>query len=122
MRHLWRVLKSFAFAFAGLYYLLRTQSNFYVHVMAGVCAVIVAALLGLDGAELAAVVLAVGLVLVAEAINTALEAVVDLVSPELHPLAKIAKDVGAAGVLFAAATAVAVALVLLLPRIPAALR
>jgi diacylglycerol kinase len=121
MRHPRRILKSFAFAFAGLNYLLRTQSNFWVHVMAGVCAVLGAALLGLGGAELAAVVLAVGLVLVTEAINTALEAVVDLVSPEFHRLARIAKDVGAASVLFAAATAVAVALVLLLPRILAAL-
>jgi diacylglycerol kinase (ATP) len=61
-------------------------------------------------------------VLVGEAFNTALEAVVDLASPALHPLARIAKDVAAAGVLLAAMTAAGVGLVVLVPRLIALLR
>lgn len=112
-----RIVRSFTFAFVGLAHLLRTQPNFAVHLLAALLIGALGLLLGLRGAELAALVLAIGLVLVAEAANTALEAAVNLASPELHPLAKIAKDVGAAAVLLAAATAVVVGFVLLLPRL-----
>jgi undecaprenol kinase len=74
-------------------------------------------LLGLRGAELGLLVLTIGLVLVTEAVNTALEAAVDLASPQFHPMARTAKDVSAAAVLFAAATAVVVGVVLLLPKL-----
>ena len=121
MRSLRRVLKSFTFAFAGLAYLLRTQSNFWVHLMAALLVVVVAVLLGLRGGELAVLVLTIGFVLVAEALNTALEALVDLASPEIHPLARVAKDVSAAAVLMAAMTAVLVGVVVLLPRLLALL-
>ena len=70
---------------------------------------------------MAVLALAIGLVLVGEAFNTALEAVVDLASPSRHPLAKVAKDVAAAGVLLAAATAALVGLLILGPRLLALL-
>jgi diacylglycerol kinase len=117
MRQLGRIARSFTFAFAGLAYLLRTQSNFWVHLMAALCVIVLAATLGLRGAELAVLALAIGLVLTLEALNTAIEALVDLASPEVHPLAKVAKDVSAAAVLLAAATSVVVALAVLLPRL-----
>ncbi len=66
-----------------------------------------AALLRLPPAAWAVLALAIGMVLFAELLNTAVEAVVDLVSPDEHPLAKQAKDVAAAAVLVAALTAVA---------------
>jgi len=77
---------------------------------------------GATPVEIAALLLAIGLVMVSEALNTALESVVDLVSPAVHPLARVAKDVAAAGVLIAATTAVAVGLVVLGPRVIALLR
>jgi diacylglycerol kinase len=117
--YLLRITRSFIFAFAGLAHLMRTQPNFGVHLLAALLVGGVGFLLGLRGAELAALALAIGLVLVVEAVNTALEAVVNLTSPEVHPLARIAKDVGAAAVLLAAATAVVVGFVLLLPRLVA---
>lgn len=117
MRQLVRIARSFAFAFAGLRYLLRTQANFWVHLMAALLVVVLAAVFGLRGAELAVLALAIGLVLVLEALNSALEALVDLASPEIHPLAKVAKDVAAAAVLLAAGTAVVVGLAVLLPRL-----
>jgi undecaprenol kinase len=66
------------------------------------------AVLHLAPLEWAAMVLAIALVVTVELLNTALEAVVDLASPELHPLAKHAKDVAAAAVLNASLGAVAV--------------
>jgi diacylglycerol kinase (ATP) len=117
MRHARRIVKSFGFAFAGLAHLLRTQSNFWVHLSAGLCVALLSMLLGLRGAELGLLVLTIGLVLVTEAVNTALEAAVDLASPQFHPMARTAKDVSAAAVLFAAATAVVVGVVLLGPKL-----
>jgi diacylglycerol kinase (ATP) len=117
MRHARRIVKSFTFALAGLDCLIRTQSNFWVHLLAAALVALLSALLGVSGVELAALVLAIGLVLVVEALNTALEAIVDLVSPEFHPLARTAKDVGAAAVLLAAGAATIVGLVVLLPRL-----
>lgn len=112
-----RTLRSFSYAGAGLAYLLRTQPNFRVHVAATVLAIGAAIGLGTSAAETAAVLLSIGLVLVAEAMNTAVEAVVDLASPGLHPLAKTAKDVAAAGVLIAAGVAVSVGSIVFVPRL-----
>jgi len=67
-------------------------------------------------------ILAIGLVLLGEACNSALEAVVDLASPAIHPLAKIAKDVAAAGVLLAAMIAASTGLILLGPKLAVYLR
>ena len=120
-RHLRRALKSFSYAFAGLGYLLQTQTNFWIHLLAAGLVLVLSALLGVTGGELAALVLAIGLVLVAEAGNSALEALVDLVSPERHRLARVAKDVGAAAVLLAAICAALVGLLVLLPRLAALL-
>jgi diacylglycerol kinase len=121
MRHLRRILRSFSFAAEGLGYLLRTQPNFWVHCLAAALVVVLAVTLGTGPAETGVLLLAIGLVLVCEAFNTALEAAVDLVSPERHPLAKVAKDVSAAGVLVAAAVAALTGLLILGPRLLAAL-
>ncbi len=98
---------AFGYAFAGVRAAWQAQPNFRIH--AGIAVLVVAAgvLLRLPPPAWAVLVLAIGLVLVAELLNTAVEAVVDLVSPEDHPLAKQAKDVAAAAVLVAALTAVA---------------
>ncbi|OLV18389.1 diacylglycerol kinase [Deinococcus marmoris] len=109
LRRWWR---SAGFAWAGIRHAYRSQANFRIEVWAGVLALVVAALLR---APLAPVALACALVLGLELVNTALEAVVDLASPELHPLAKVAKDAAAGAVLIASAGALVVGLVVLLP-------
>src|SRR5258708_37436326 len=86
--HAWRILRSFGYAFEGLAMLLRTQPNFWVHVLAACAAVGLGIWLRLGAAELALIVLVSALVLIIESINTALEALCDLVSPEHHPLVK----------------------------------
>jgi undecaprenol kinase len=81
--------------------------------------VVAGALLRLPPLGWAVVALAIGLVLAAELLNTALEAVVDLVSPDDHPLAKRAKDVAAAGVLAASLAALAAGAFVLLAALGA---
>lgn len=73
--------------------------------------------LGIDRSDWAVLLLAIGLVWLAEFLNTALEAVVDLASPQMHPLAQVGKDVGAAGVLISAATAAVIGLLILGPHL-----
>jgi diacylglycerol kinase (ATP) len=111
------VAASFRYAFAGLRYLLWTQRNAKIHTAIGVIAIALGFALGLDRYEWLALVITIAIVLAAEGVNTALEAVVDLTSPDYHPLAKIAKDVGAGTVLLTAVAAVIVGLMLFLPRL-----
>lgn len=106
---------SIRYAFAGWWYVLRTQRNAWIHALASVAVFAVAGWLQLTRIEWTILVLTVALVWVAEFVNTAVEAAVDLLSPELHPLAKIAKDVAAAAVLLSALAAVVVGILLLGP-------
>ncbi len=107
-----RWLKSARFAVAGIRHGWVTQRNFRIEAVLGLVAVLVAVWVQ---APLAPVLLACGLVLTLELLNTAVEAVVDLVSPEPHPLAKVAKDAAAGAVLLACVFAVLVGAVVLLP-------
>ncbi len=108
---------SFGHAFAGWWYVLRTQHNAWIHAVASVAILSVAVWLGLERLEWAVLILTVAMVWVAEFVNTAVEAIVDLLSPEIHPLAKIAKDIAAASVLIAALAAVVVGLLVLGPKL-----
>jgi len=110
-------LASFRYAFSGLWFMLRTQRNAWIHATATVCVVALGLWLSLSRIEWAILALTIGLVWMAEFINTALEAVVDLASPDIHPLAKVGKDVGAAAVLVAAFTSVIVGLLILGPAL-----
>ncbi len=94
--------RSFGHAFRGLKVLLQTQQNARIHAVATVLVVAAGAMFRISPAEWALIVLAILCVWVAEAINTAIEFLVDLVSPEPHPLAGKAKDVAAGAVLVAA--------------------
>jgi len=110
-------LDSFRHAAAGWWYVLRTQRNAWIHAVASTLVFVAGLWLGLNRIEWAVILVTIAIVWMAEFVNTALEAVVDLASPDLHPLAKIGKDVGAAAVLVGAATAVVVGLLVLGPRL-----
>ena len=114
---LWRILRSFGFAAQGLVYLFKTQPNFWVHTLAAALVVLFCAWLGTTPAETGVLLLAIGIVMAAEAFNSALEAVVDLASPEYHVLARIAKDTAASGVLMTACAAALTGLIILGPRL-----
>lgn len=107
--------QSFKHAFAGWWYVVRTQQNAWIHALATVCVVVLGLWLALDLRDWAVLILAIAMVWIAEFLNTALEAVVDLASPHRHPLAKVGKDVGAAAVLIAAFSSVLIGLLILGP-------
>jgi diacylglycerol kinase (ATP) len=111
------VASSFRYAFAGLRYLLWTQRNAKIHTAIGLLAIALGFVLGIDRYEWLTLTLTIAIVLAAEGVNTAIEAAVDLASPTYHPLAKIAKDVGAGTVLLTAVAAVIVGMLLLLPHL-----
>ncbi|MDD5466742.1 MAG: diacylglycerol kinase family protein [Anaerolineales bacterium] len=107
---------SFRHAFAGWWYVLRTQRNAWIHAVIAVVVVLLSFWLGLSAGDWAMIIIAIALVWTAEFINTALEAVVDLASQhEYHPLARVGKDVGAAAVLIAACSAALIGLLILGP-------
>lgn len=107
--------KSFRYAFAGWWYVIRTQRNAWIHALASVVVIVVALILQIPLRDWAVLVLTIGMVWMAEFMNTALEAVVDLASPQQNPLAKVGKDVGAAAVLIAALAAIVIGLLVLGP-------
>ena len=94
--------QSFGWAWAGFRYLLRTQRNMRIHTLAVPVVAACGWWMELSRVEWAVLALAAGLVMAAEALNTSIEAVVDLLSPEWQEQARIAKEAAAAGVLMAA--------------------
>jgi diacylglycerol kinase len=114
-RFLRRRAGSFRYAFAGFAYSFRTQENIWIHSAATLAVVAMGLWLGLSIHDWVLLILTISAVWVAEFFNTAIEAVVDLASPDIHPLAKTAKDVGAAAVLVTAIAAVVIGLLILGP-------
>lgn len=119
MNRIWNFIVSranaFRNAFRGLWYVIRTQHNAWLHAVITTLVVLLAFWLRLPLHDWAVLLLTIAQVWTAEFINTSLEAVVDLASPHHHPLAKVGKDVGAAAVLIAALTSILVGLLILGP-------
>lgn len=107
--------RSFRYAFAGWWHVIRTQKNAWIHAVIAVLAIILALLLRIAARDFAVLILTIAMVWIAEFLNTAIEAVVDLASPQVHPLAKIGKDVCAAAVLIAALASILVGLLIMGP-------
>lgn len=107
--------RSFRNAFIGWGYVIRTQRNAWIHALVSVIVFAFAFWLSIPLRDWAVLILTIGMVWTAEFLNTALEAVVDLASPQLHPLAKVGKDVGAAAVLIAAVSAAVIGFMILGP-------
>ncbi|KAA9007758.1 diacylglycerol kinase family protein [Paenibacillus spiritus] len=102
-----RFLHSFRYAAQGIVQAYRSEQNMRVHSVVAVVVLAAAAFFRVPGRDVMLLLLAVTLVLSAELLNTAIEAAVDLASPEIHPLAKAAKDTAAGAVLLTALFAVA---------------
>ena len=110
-------INSFKFAFKGIADLFSTQINAKIHLVLGSLAILLGIYLNLNFTEWAILSITIAVVLAAEAFNTALEYLTDLVSPNYHQLAGKTKDVAAAGVLLTAFGAIFVAIFLFLPKI-----
>jgi diacylglycerol kinase (ATP) len=102
------ILESFNFAFEGIIHVLRTQRNMRIHFAIASIVLIAAVWTGVDRVELIALLLAISFVLIAEMINSALEAGIDVATTSFDPLAKLAKDIAAGAVLIATVNAVAI--------------
>jgi diacylglycerol kinase len=112
-----REARSFACAFRGLAGLLRSEVHARIHLAAALAVVALGWWFAIGAGEWLAVTLAIGLVWVAEALNTAIEYVADLAQPDEHPEVKKLKDLAAASVLLASLTALVVGLIIFVPRL-----
>jgi diacylglycerol kinase len=108
-------LKSFGYALAGWLYMLRHQKNTRIMAVASIAIMGLALWLRVDFTGLALLALAVTIVWMAEFVNAAVEAVVNLASPDFHPMAKVAKDVASAAVLLGVVASVIIGLLVLGP-------
>ncbi|MBN1259831.1 MAG: diacylglycerol kinase family protein [Anaerolineae bacterium] len=114
------LLASFRFAVEGVWDVVRTQRNFRIHLGFTASVIVLGFWVGLSREQWSLLTLTIGRVLIAEMFNTAAETLVDLASPDYHPLAKRVKDLAAGAVLLSALIAVVVGLLLFGP--PLALR
>lgn len=110
-------LKSFYYAFQGLKVAFKNEPHLRIHTTFAILALIVAVVLKLSYVEWLILAFTIFWVISLELLNTVIEALVDLVSPEIQPYAKIAKDVSAAVVLIAAILSIVVGTILFLPKI-----
>lgn len=106
---------SLGYAIAGWLYMLRWQKNTRIMSVASIVIFVLALWLRVNRIELAILILTVTIVWLAEFLNAGIEAAVDLASPEIHPMAKVAKDVASAAVLLGVVASVAIGLLLLGP-------
>lgn len=111
------LLQSFNHAFQGLVYAVRHQRNMRIHVVVAFLVLVGSVLLNVTRLELIAILIAIAFVLIAEMINSAVEAVVDIATDEFDPRAKLAKDMSAGAVLVAAIVALVVAYFVLADRV-----
>jgi diacylglycerol kinase len=106
---------SFRYAFHGIRHLCREERNFRIHLIVAGSVCVLAFILQFTLLKWLILLLTIGLVVTAEAFNSAMETLVDLVQPEQHPLAKRCKDVSAGAVLIAALISVIIGLLLFVP-------
>jgi len=111
------VLWSFDYAIQGIVYALRTQRNMRLHVLAAAAVLVGALFLRIDGFELLSLLFAITFVLVAEMVNTSIEATIDVATEQFDPTAKTAKDVAAGAVFIASVNAVAVGYIVFFNRL-----
>jgi diacylglycerol kinase (ATP) len=102
------IVQSFNFAFEGVIHVLRTQRNLRIHFAIAVGVLVLALIFDVSRLELVVLMLAITFVLIAEMVNTAVEATIDVATTSFDPLAKLAKDIAAGAVLIAAMNAIAV--------------
>lgn len=110
-------LRSFKFAGNGIRLLIAHEHNAWIHCFAAVCVTIAGCWLGLSKTEWIAVVFAIAMVLAAEAVNSSIEALADLVSPGYNEAIKRTKDLAAGAVLILATGAAIVGLIIFVPKI-----
>lgn len=106
----------FSFAYNGLREMMKSERNFKIQLSIALLVIITGLLLGLSKIEWAIIMIVIGLVLVAETVNSAIEEMIDYLNPKIHPTAKKIKDIAAGAVLLAAIIATIVGVLILFPK------
>ena len=109
-------LRSFKFAGNGIRLLITHEHNAWIHCFAAACAIIAGITIGLSSTEWIAIVFAIAMVLAAEAVNSSIEALADLVSPDYNEAIKRTKDLAAGAVLILAIGAAIIGLIIFIPK------
>lgn len=112
-----KLIRGFGYAFKGIGYATTTQINFRIHLVAALTASLLGYALHISANEWIWIIFCMALVMSAELINTAIEVLTNLVSPEYHPLAGHAKDVAAGAVLITAIFSLITGAIIFLPKI-----
>lgn len=112
-----RLIDSFHYAFCGIVEAYKGEQNLKIHTVIAILVVIFGFVFQISYVEWLVCLVLIGLVLMAEFFNTAIEFVVDLASPDIHPLAKLAKDTASAGVLMMAIISAIIGLIVFVPEI-----
>lgn len=107
----------FKYAINGIKEVIKQERNFRIHLVMAIFVILFSFLIGLNMVEWAVILLVIGIVLAMEIINSAIERIIDYIKPEIHPQAKLIKDMAAGGVLVAAFLAVVIAGVIFIPKI-----
>lgn len=110
-------LQSFRYAFSGLKFLWNSEHNFRIHVVLTTCAILMGIAFRISLVEWIAIAFAVGLVMMTEALNTSIELIADLASPDYDERIKKIKDISAAAVLIVSLIAAIVGLLIFIPKI-----
>lgn len=110
-------LRSFRYAFHGIQLLIRYEHNAWIHCFAAVCVITAGFLTGLSAMEWIVVIFAIGMVLAAEAVNSSIEVLADLVSPGYNEAIKRTKDLAAGAVLILAIAAAIIGMIIFIPKI-----
>lgn len=110
-------IRSFTFAFNGIARFFRYEHNAWIHGIAALLAITGALILKISPVEMTVIIIAITLVWIAEMCNTAIEKIMDHLSPETHPAVKAIKDIAAGAVLIAAFSAFVIGLIIFLPRL-----
>ena len=110
-------INSFQYAFRGLTFMFQTEHNSWIHLLAAIIVIICGIWFDINTAEWCFSILAIGLVFMAEMVNTAFEKLLDLVHPDHHPMVGKIKDLAAGTVLATAVIAISVGLIIFLPKI-----
>lgn len=117
MPHKHSIFKSFGFAFQGLAEAVKSGRNFRIQMLLGLISIFMAVVYKLSNYEWLILILSIAAVLILELINTSIESIVDLVSPEIKDKAKVAKDMAAGAVLVASIASIIIGGILFLPKI-----
>lgn len=112
-------IKSFSFAFNGIFLLVKNEHNFWIHLLAIVITTAAGFFFNLNAGEWVTIVICFGVVLMAEGFNSSIEALANKVSPEKDPLIKQTKDIAAGAVLIVSIMALIVACIIFIPKITA---